>query len=51
MVNEGREMTNREYREMFEVTGRTALRDLDSLVATGFVRQTGERRGARYSAI
>ena len=51
MVNEGQELTNREYREMFEVTGRTALRDLDSLVATGFVHQTGERRGARYSAI
>ena len=50
MVNEGQSLTNLRYREMFGVTGRTALRDLEALVATGYARQTGERRGARYTA-
>jgi ATP-dependent DNA helicase RecG len=50
MVNERRELTNREYREMFGVAKNTALRDLDGLVRTGWVRQVAKGRSSGYSA-
>ncbi len=50
MVNEGEEMPNRQYREMFDVTARTALRDLKGLVEAGQVRQVGQGRSVRYVA-
>ena len=50
MVNEGDEMTNRQYREMFDITARTALRDLKGLVEAGQVRQVGQGRSVRYVA-
>jgi ATP-dependent DNA helicase RecG len=50
MVNEGKTLTNADYREMFGVAGRTALRDLEGLVATGYVHRIGARRGARFAA-
>ncbi len=50
MVNEGRELTNREFREMFGVAKNTALRDLDGLVRTGWVRQVARGRSSGYLA-
>ena len=50
MVNEGVELNNRRYREMFGITDRSALRDLYQLVDLGLVRRLGERRSARYIA-
>ena len=50
MVNEGRKLTNRQYRELFDVTDRTALRDLNGLIAVGYVQRTGEGRTADYAA-
>ena len=50
MVNEGRELTNRQYREMFGVAKNTALRDLDGLVRTGWVRQVVKGRSSGYQA-
>jgi len=50
MMNEGREMTNREYRQMFDVSRPTAARDLRKLVATGWVQEVGKGRGLRYVA-
>ena len=50
MVNEGVILTNRQYREMFQVASRTALRDLDRLVDTGWVRQVVRGRSTGYSA-
>jgi DNA-binding Lrp family transcriptional regulator len=50
MVNEGREMTNREYRQMLDVSRPTAARDLRKLIATGCVQEVGKGRGLRYVA-
>ena len=50
MVNEGREVTNTVYQRLFEVSRRTAVRDLKGLVGTGWVHQEGTRRGTRYVA-
>jgi len=51
MVNEGQEMTNRKYREMFGVGNQTAARELKGLVAKGQARQIGQGRATRYEAI
>jgi ATP-dependent DNA helicase RecG len=50
MVNEGQELTNREYRELFGVTYVTAFRDLTALVKAGQARTTGAGRSRRYGA-
>jgi ATP-dependent DNA helicase RecG len=50
MLNEGRELNNQMYRELFGVTDRTALRDLTALVATRYVRRIGEGRKVVYVA-
>ena len=50
MVNEGRELSNKEYREMFGVATRTASRDLMELVKTEMVQQVGQGRGIKYRA-
>jgi ATP-dependent DNA helicase RecG len=50
MINEGKELTNRQYREMFGITDRTALRDLNGLVAVGYVQRVGEGCRMRYIA-
>lgn len=51
MVNEGQEMTNRKYREMFGVGNQTAVRELKGLVAKGQARRVGQGRATRYEAI
>lgn len=50
MVNERRELSNREYREMFGIAARTATRELVQLVETGMVQQVGRGRSTRYRA-
>jgi len=50
MVNEGKELTNRQHREMFGITDRTARRDLNGLVAAGQARRIGQGRDVRYIA-
>ena len=50
MVNEQKELTNNLYQRLFGVSPRTALRDLAGLVTTGWVRQSGERKGTTYTA-
>jgi len=51
MVNEGQDMTNRKYREMFGVGNQTAVRELKGLVAKGQARRVGQGRATRYEAI
>jgi hypothetical protein len=48
MVNEGRELSNKEYRERFGVTSVTAFRDLTQLVELGLARAEGAGRGRKY---
>jgi predicted HTH transcriptional regulator len=43
-------MTNRRYREMFDITYRTAVRDLNDLVEKDQARQIGQERSTRYVA-
>jgi ATP-dependent DNA helicase RecG len=50
MVNEGVEMTNRRYRELFDITSRTALRDLNELVESDQAKKVGQGRNVRYVA-
>lgn len=50
MVNQERELTNREYRELFGISYVTAFRDLTALVEAGQVRTIGSGRARRYSA-
>jgi predicted HTH transcriptional regulator len=51
MVNEGRGMTNREYRKMFGVGSQTAARELKGLVEKGQARRVGQGRATQYEAI
>lgn len=51
MVNEGRELSNAEYRRLFQVSKNTATRDLQALVETGWVKAQGIGRGTRYRAV
>lgn len=48
MTDRMRTFTNREYRELFKVTDRTALRDLKELVERGLVVKEGFKKDAIY---
>jgi ATP-dependent DNA helicase RecG len=50
MVNEKRVLTNRDYRELFNVGNQTAARELAKLVEKGQARQIGSGRATRYEA-
>lgn len=50
MVNEGKELTNQRYREQFQVAANTALRDLERLVQTGWVKRVSHGRATKYVA-
>jgi len=50
MVNEGQELSNKEYREMFDVSNATAYTDLSQLVDLGYVKGIGKGRARRYMA-
>jgi len=44
-------LKNADYRALFGVTRKVALKELQRLVAEGFLRGQGERRGAHYRAL
>jgi len=50
MVNEKKQITNKDYREIFKVTDRTALRDMNSLVEKGMILKKGFKKDAFYFA-
>ncbi len=50
MVNEGKELSNADYRQLFSVSKNTASRDLQALVKTEWVRVKGTGRGTCYRA-
>ncbi len=50
MVNRKQKITNKEYRERFDVSKATAYRDLKYLVEEGFIESKGEGRSQYYSA-
>jgi len=50
MVNEGKELTNREYRQLFDVDDATAFRDLSRLVKSGQAKAVGSGRNVVYQA-
>lgn len=50
MVNERRQLTNREYRQLFGVSHVTAFRDLSQLVKIGQAQAIGSGRGRKYEA-
>ena len=51
MLNEKKVITNTIYREIFKVSDRSALRDLDNLVRKGLIKRKGKRRAAEYRPI
>ena len=42
------EITTSQYQEKFEVSDRTALRDLSELTEIGLLRKSGERKTTKY---
>jgi DeoR/GlpR family transcriptional regulator of sugar metabolism len=50
MVNERRELSNKDYREMFDVSNVTAYTDLSQLVDLGYVTGVGKGRARQYRA-
>lgn len=48
--NEGKAISNADYRNLFGISDRTALRDLNQLVALGFVRRVGSGPQSLYVA-
>ncbi|MCX6030569.1 MAG: helix-turn-helix domain-containing protein [Chloroflexi bacterium] len=50
MVNEDRKLTNREYRQLFDVDDATAFRDLSRLVKSGQAKAVGLGRNVVYQA-
>ncbi len=51
MVNERRKLTNRQYREMFNVSKPTATRDLTQLVKENLIREVGKGRSIAYMGV
>lgn len=51
IVNRKRKITNKEYREQFDISKATAYRDLKELVEKGFIETAGEGRSKHYSAL
>ena len=47
-VKEKRKITNSDYQKLNETSARTAARDLEFLVASGFLKMKGARKGAYY---
>jgi len=48
MVNKGKTFTNREYRKNFNVSSRTALRELSGLVNKGQISEKGRFKDKVY---
>lgn len=50
MVNKNETITNRKYRDLFDVSKKTAHRDLEGLLEKGFIEQHGQGRSVYYTA-
>jgi len=50
MVNEGKVMTNREYREIFNVSNQTFVRDMRLLTKLNFVVSEGTGKAIKFKA-
>ncbi len=50
MVNAGRGLSNKDYRELFGVSNATAYTDLSQLVDLGYVKGVGKGRARQYMA-
>jgi ATP-dependent DNA helicase RecG len=50
MVNEGKVFTNSLYQETFEVSRRTATRDLKGLIEVNMIHMSGIKKGTKYVA-
>jgi len=48
IYNEGKVFTNKSYREMFNITDRTALRDLNQLIGESLVKRKGFKKTVKY---
>ena len=48
LIRQRGSLSTPEYVQLAGVSPRTGLRDMNDLVATGLIRRTGKRRGARY---
>lgn len=48
MINEGKKLTNKQYRELFDVSKITAFRDLTQLVREDLVGESGKARNLCY---
>lgn len=48
IYNENRIVTNKEYRNLFNIADRTALRDLDQLINENLLRREGFKKTAKY---
>jgi len=51
IVNDGKEVTTREYSRKFGISRYSAIRDLNGIVETGLVKKYGAGRGVRYLPI
>ena len=51
MVNEGRKLTIEECSKTFQVSRKTAIRDLKKLIEKGFVTKVGVKKGVFYVAV
>jgi ATP-dependent DNA helicase RecG len=51
MTNDRKILTNAIYQQHFQVSRNTAVRDLQALVKTGWVKATGNGKATRYEAI
>lgn len=47
-MKEKRTITNKEYQSLFNITDRTALRDLDDLMSKELVEKRGVKKSTRY---
>ncbi|MCG8390923.1 MAG: transcriptional regulator, partial [Cytophagales bacterium] len=47
-LREHEEIKNADYRKLFDISGKTAFRDLETLVSLGFLSKEGEKKGTVY---
>jgi ATP-dependent DNA helicase RecG len=50
-VKENGRITNKEYQILNNTSDRTALRDLENLIAQGLFMRVGEKKGAYYELL
>ncbi|MFH1439431.1 MAG: ATP-binding protein [Candidatus Woesearchaeota archaeon] len=50
MINRGEKLTIQEYAMKFDVSSKTAKRDIKELVETGYIKKVGVKKGAFFEA-